>query len=50
MFQCEGVPHVKKLVTQMEEVLPVIKTTLSCGIQPETKEVSKNGKEIIQWE
>ncbi|XP_076101281.1 N-alpha-acetyltransferase 35, NatC auxiliary subunit-like isoform X5 [Mytilus galloprovincialis] len=40
--KCEGVPHVKKLVTQMEEVLPVIKTTLSCGIQPETKEVSKN--------
>ncbi|CAG2226536.1 unnamed protein product [Mytilus edulis] len=41
--KCEGVPHVKKLVTQMEEVLPVIRTTLSCGIQPETKEVSKNG-------
>ncbi|XP_063432327.1 N-alpha-acetyltransferase 35, NatC auxiliary subunit-like [Mytilus trossulus] len=40
--KCEGVPHVKKLVTQMEEVLPVIKTTLSCGVQPETKEVSKN--------
>ncbi|CAG2221312.1 MAK10 [Mytilus edulis] len=40
--KCEGVPHVKKLVTQMEEVLPVIRTTLSCGIQPETKEVSKN--------
>ncbi|CAC5376619.1 NAA35 [Mytilus coruscus] len=40
--KCEGVPQVKKWVTQMQEVLPVIKKTLSCGIQPETKEFSKN--------
>lgn len=47
-FKCEGVSLVKKLVTQMQELIPVIKKTLSLGIQPETKEFSKNG--IDQYE
>jgi hypothetical protein len=42
-FQCEGVPQAKKLIGQLLELIPPIKSSVSLGIQAEEREVTKNG-------
>ncbi|WAR00409.1 NAA35-like protein [Mya arenaria] len=40
--ECEGVPQAKKLINQMLELIKTIKETVSLGIHPEDREVTKN--------
>ncbi|XP_052797066.1 N-alpha-acetyltransferase 35, NatC auxiliary subunit-like [Mya arenaria] len=40
--KCEGVPQAKKLINQMLELIKTIKETVSLGIHPEDREVTKN--------
>lgn len=40
--KCEGIPQSHKLVGQLQELIPMMRDTLSVGVQPEKRELSKN--------
>ncbi|XP_053405929.1 N-alpha-acetyltransferase 35, NatC auxiliary subunit-like isoform X2 [Mercenaria mercenaria] len=40
--KCEGVPQAQKLIGQVLELIKPMKTSVSLGIQPEEREVTKN--------
>lgn len=44
VLQCEGIPQAQKLICQLLELLPIIRDTICMGIQPDNKEVGKNGR------
>ena len=44
LFQCEGVPEAQKLIDQLLQLIPPMKSTISLGIQPEAKDCTKNGR------
>ncbi|KAJ8304627.1 hypothetical protein KUTeg_018210 [Tegillarca granosa] len=40
--KCEGIPQAEKLLKQLQELIPSIRSTLDLGIQPDSQQVNKN--------
>ncbi len=44
VFQCQGLEDVQKLLKQLSELLPAIRSTVSLGTRPECVEGTAQGK------
>ena len=43
LLQSEGLPQAQKLILQLQELVPLTRSSLHLGIQPPSREASKNG-------